>query len=135
MTWPPSSTCAARGCTALPGNSAGRTTEPRWRLAGAVDTTDSPHARLRPVPIHAVTMHDGFWKPRLEGNRTSGIAAFLAWLDEDGQVAPFRAYAHFARTGDTSRIPAALDTMRAVFEGRNSRRMRHTWRAAVDEGG
>ncbi len=115
----------------MPGNSAGRTTEPRWRQAGAVDTTDSPHARLRPVPIHAVTMGDGFWKPRMEGNRTSGIAAFLAWLDEDGQVAPFRAFAHFARTGDASRIPAALDTMRAVFEGRNSRRMRHTWRAAV----
>ena len=76
-------------------------------------------------------MGDGFWKPRLEGNRQSGIAAFLAWLDEDGQVAPFRAFAHFARTGDPSRIAGALDTMRATFEGRNSRRMRHTWRAAA----
>ena len=117
----------------MPGNSAGRATEPRWRLAGAVDTTDSPHARLRPVPIHAVTMGEGFWKPRMEGNRTAGIAAFLAWLDEDGQVAPFRAFAHHARTGDASRIPGALDTMRATFEGRNSRRLRHSWRAALME--
>ena len=78
-------------------------------------------------------MGDGFWKPRMEGNRTSGIAAFLAWLDEDGQVAPFRAFAHYARTGDSSRIPGALDTMRATFEGRNSRRLRHSWRAAVME--
>ena len=77
-----------------------------WQAAGAVDTSHSAHARLRPVPIHAVTMGDGFWKPRMEGNRTSGIAGFLAWLDEDGQVAPFRAYAHFARTGDSSRIAA-----------------------------
>ena len=102
-----------------------------WQAAGAVDTSHSAHARLRPVPIHAVTMGDGFWKPRMEGNRTSGIAGFLAWLDEDGQVAPFRAYAHFARTGDSSRIAAALDTLRGNYTGRNSRRMRHTWRAAV----
>lgn len=118
----------------MPGNSGGRATEPRWRLAGAVDTTDSPHARLRPVPIHAVTMRDdSFWMPRMEGNRTAGIAAFLAWLDEDGQIAPFRAFAHYARTGDSSRIAGALDTMRATFEGRNSRRLRHSWRAALME--
>ena len=75
-----------------------------WRSAGAVDTTQSPHAMLRPVPIRAITLGDGFWKPRLDTNRTAGIFGFLEWLDEDDQVAPFREFAHFARTGDDSAI-------------------------------
>ena len=104
-----------------------------WRSAGAVDTTHSPHAMLRPVPIRAITLGDGFWKPRLDANRTAGIFAFLEWLDEDDQVAPFREFAHFARTGDDSAIASGLDKMRRAFDGRNSQRIRHTWRATVME--
>ena len=104
-----------------------------WRTAGAVDTTYSPHAVLRPVPIRAITMGDGFWKPRLDANRTAGIFAFLNWLDEDDQVAPFREFAHFARTGDDSRIVDGLEKMRRAFDGHNSQRIRHAWRATVME--
>ncbi len=107
--------------------------ESLWRNAGAVDTSESPHAVLRSVPIGAVTMGDGFWKPRLDANRKAGIFAFLEWLDEDDQVAPFREFAHFARTGDDSRIAGGLDKMRRAFEGRNGQRIRHGWRATVME--
>jgi DUF1680 family protein len=34
-----------------------------------VDTTNSPFARLRPVPAAAVTIEDGFWAPRMRINR------------------------------------------------------------------
>ncbi len=104
-----------------------------WQSAGTVDTTHSPHAKLRPVPIRAVTLRDGFWKPRLDANRTVGILAFLEWLDEDDQVAPFREFAHFARTGDDSKLASGLDKMRRAFDGHNSQRIRHTWRATVME--
>ncbi|MFA0774143.1 MAG: hypothetical protein KEFWMYNX_002179, partial [Candidatus Fervidibacter sp.] len=30
-----------------------------------VDTSKSPHAKLRPVPIRAVKLRDRFWQPRL----------------------------------------------------------------------
>jgi DUF1680 family protein len=107
--------------------------ESSWRNAGAVDTRNSPHAVLRSVPIGAVTMGDGFWKPRLDANRKAGIFGFLEWLDEDDQVAPFREFEHFARTGDDSRIAGGLDKMQRAFEGRNGQRIRHTWRATVME--
>lgn len=93
--------------------------------AALVDTASSKHARLRPVPIGAVTLHDGFWKHRIDANRTNGIPAFLAWLDRDDQTAPFRAYA------SGSGIDAAIETMRANYDGRNYHRLPHHWRANV----
>ena len=59
--------------------------ESSWRNAGAVDTRNSPHAVLRSVPIGAVTMGDGFWKPRLDANRKAGIFGFLEWLVSEDQ--------------------------------------------------
>ena len=104
-----------------------------WENAGAVDTTGSPHALLRPVPIRAVTMGDGFWKPHMAANRKAGIFAFLEWLDQDNQVSPFREFAHLARTGDDSLVADGLDKMRCAFEGRNGQRIQLTWRAGVME--
>jgi DUF1680 family protein len=60
------------------------------RAAYVVDTTLSPHARLHPVPISAVTMGEGFWKPRLEANRTKAIPRLLELLEEHGVVDNFR---------------------------------------------
>lgn len=105
----------------------------QWENAGAADTTRSPNAVMRPVPVHAVEIDDGFWKPWLDANRTQGIFSFLNWLDEDDQVSPFREFAHFARTGDASRIDDGLDRMRRAYEGKNNQRLRHTWRATVME--
>ena len=56
---------------------------PHWREAGVVSTVASPFARLKPVPVQAVTMREGFWNSRMHANRTNGIPTFLAWLDVD----------------------------------------------------
>ncbi len=64
--------------------------EPGWRDAGVVDTARSPHAKLRPVPVRAVTMKDGFWLPRMEANRTRAIPKLLELLEENGVVDNFR---------------------------------------------
>lgn len=79
------------------------------------------HARSRPIPMSAVSMADGFWLERRTGAR-AGIDAFLAWLDRDDQTAPFRAFAHFARSGDDAGIAPALETLRRNYET-------HPWRA------
>ena len=98
---------------------------PHWQEAGVVSTFASPFAPLKPVPVQAVTMREGFWKTRMHANRTNGIPAFLAWLDVDDQTAPFRAYA----AGDKAGIAAGLETLRTNPTGMNRTRNGHSWRA------
>ena len=98
---------------------------PHWREAGVVSTVASPFAPLKPVPVQAVTMGDGFWKSRMDASRRNGIPSFLAWLDIDDQTAPFRAYA----AGDRAGIQAGLETLRTNPTGMNRTRNGHSWRA------
>jgi hypothetical protein len=62
------------------------------RRAGAavVDTTRSPHARLRPVPLDAVTLTDTFWAPRIETNRATTIPGQHRLLAETGRLENFK---------------------------------------------
>jgi len=95
--------------------------------AWVVDTTSSPHALLQPVPVPAVTLGNGFWRPRLEANRRVGIPAFLQWLDQDDQTAPFRSYSR-RRQGFDEDIGIALQVLKRNWEGRNAHRLPHHWR-------
>lgn len=51
-----------------------------------VDTTRSPHARLRPLPLTAITLADGFWAPRRRLNHEVVLAAQYRQLEETGRV-------------------------------------------------
>jgi DUF1680 family protein len=55
-----------------------------------VDTSESPNARLRPVPVEAVAIHDAFWTPRLHRNRESTLPTQLRLLRETGRLDNFR---------------------------------------------
>ncbi|MBN1260039.1 MAG: glycoside hydrolase family 127 protein [Anaerolineae bacterium] len=55
-----------------------------------VDTTTSSHARLRPVPLDAVTLHDGFWAARLRQNREVILPSQFPILEETGRLDNFR---------------------------------------------
>lgn len=57
---------------------------------GVVNTAASPNAVLHSVPIQAVTMKDGFWRPRMEANRTRGLPDLLDQLEEHGVVDNYR---------------------------------------------
>lgn len=57
---------------------------------GVVDTSASPGARLTGVPVRAVRLRDGFWRPRLEANRRAGIPGLYRRLEEHGVVENFR---------------------------------------------
>ena len=102
-----------------------------WRNAGVVATGRSPHAALRPVPIRAVTLGDGFWRPRLEANRDAGIPSFLKWLERDDQTAPFPAFARHGPDGSHPEIREAMELLDNTFRGHNEHRLLHTWRATV----
>ncbi len=63
----------------------------------------SPHARVKNVPVSAVTMGPGFWQPRMRTNVERSIPTLLALLEEHGIVDNFRRLAgKNARTEGTS---------------------------------
>ena len=55
-----------------------------------VDTSRSPHARLRPVPLTAVTLADGFWAERRRVNREVTLPSQYRQLEETGRIDNFR---------------------------------------------
>jgi Uncharacterized protein conserved in bacteria len=58
--------------------------------AFVVDTSRSPHARLRPVAITDVTLRDTFWQPRREVNRTATLPSQFRHIEETGRLDNFR---------------------------------------------
>jgi len=58
-----------------------------------VDTSTSPNARLRPVPLTAVKLSDSFWTLRLRANREVTLPTQYQLLEETGRIDNFRAAA------------------------------------------
>lgn len=59
-------------------------------FAVVVDTSQSPHARLRPVPLTAVTLTDDLWAPRRRINREVTLPSQYQLLEETGRINNFR---------------------------------------------
>ncbi len=59
-------------------------------LPTPVDTSHSPHARLKPVPITAVRLEDEFWAPRLRRNREVTLPGQFRQIEETGRLWNFR---------------------------------------------
>ncbi len=55
-----------------------------------VDTSRSPEARLRPVPLNAIRLTDEFWRPRRELNRNTTLKAQYLHLEKTGRLDNFR---------------------------------------------
>jgi DUF1680 family protein len=60
------------------------------RRAVVVDTSNSPHARLRPVPVDAVRLDDGLWEPRRRLNRELSLPGQHELLEQTGRIDNFR---------------------------------------------
>jgi DUF1680 family protein len=67
-------------------------------LAGEVES-DSAQGPLSAVPFQHVAIHDGFWSPWLERNRTVTVAACLDQCETTGRIA------NFARAGGLEQGP------------------------------
>ena len=63
--------------------------DPDWANAGIVATRHSPYAKLRPVPVHAVTIAPGFWSKRRQTNVDSSIPSMRVELIEHGRMDNF----------------------------------------------
>ena len=55
-----------------------------------VDTSHSPHARLKPVPLTAVTLDDAFWAPRRSLLREATLPSQFKLIEETGRLDNFR---------------------------------------------
>ena len=61
-----------------------------WRSQGILHLDHSPYAKLRSVPVRAVTMGEGFWSPRMRVNLERSIPSLLELLEQHGVVDNFR---------------------------------------------
>jgi DUF1680 family protein len=93
---------AATACSVLPGGyaaellssgsdqPAGKSTlNPNWKDEGVLDLTNSPHAKLKTVPIRSVEIKQGFWSPRRATNVSSSIPSMHDELLEHGRMDNF----------------------------------------------
>ena len=66
------------------------TTTPPWRDQGILNLAKSPYAKLRNVPVHAVTIENGFWAQRREVNVNKSIPSMEKLLEANGRMDNFR---------------------------------------------
>ena len=66
------------------------TDSPPWKDQGVENLAKSPHAKLRDIPVRAVTITGGFWGPRREINVTKSIPTMHDLLESNGRMNNFR---------------------------------------------
>jgi DUF1680 family protein len=66
------------------------TNSPGWKDQGIENLTKSPYAKLRNIPVRAVTIQSGFWAQRREINVTRSIPTMHDLLEANGRMNNFR---------------------------------------------
>lgn len=66
------------------------TDSPGWKDQGIENLSKSPHAKLRDIPVRAVTITSGFWSPRREINVARSIPTMHELLEANGRMDNFR---------------------------------------------
>jgi DUF1680 family protein len=61
-----------------------------WKDQGVENLAKSPHAKLRDIPVRAVTISGGFWGPRREINVGKSIPSMHDLLESNGRMNNFR---------------------------------------------
>ena len=65
------------------------TASPNWKDQGIENLTKSPNAKLRDIPVHAVTITGKFWAKRREINVTRSIPTMHDLLEANGRMNNF----------------------------------------------
>jgi len=63
---------------------------PGFKDQAVENLVKSPHAKLRNIPVHAVTIQSGFWSPRREINVSKSIPSMHDLLEAHGRMDNFR---------------------------------------------
>jgi len=70
-------------------DSADSPSSPDWKNQGVLNLAHSPFAKLHSVPIHAVTITDGFWGARRKTNVEKSIPSMEKLLESNGRMDNF----------------------------------------------
>ncbi|MGC2389383.1 MAG: beta-L-arabinofuranosidase domain-containing protein, partial [Candidatus Acidiferrum sp.] len=65
------------------------TSESEWKEEGVLFLDKSPYAKLHNIPVHAVTITDGFWGTRREINVDKSIPSMEKLLEANGRMDNF----------------------------------------------
>ena len=79
-----------------------------WKDQGVENLSKSPFAKLRNIPVHAVTIQSGFWAWRREVNVTKSIPSMHALLEANGRMNNFRRLT--GKSNDPQRGPVYSDS-------------------------
>lgn len=63
--------------------------EPAWKEEGVLFVDKSPYAKLHNIPVHAVTITQGFWGARRETNVDKSIPSMEKLLEANGRMNNF----------------------------------------------
>jgi uncharacterized protein len=74
----------------IPQTAVALTDTPAWKDQGVENLAKSPHARLRDIPVGAVTITGGFWGQRREINVSRSIPTMRDLLEANGRMNNFR---------------------------------------------
>ena len=78
------------GGTAQPAAAQTNWKDLNWKNQGIENLSKSPHAKLRDIPVSAVTVQSGFWAQRREINVTKSIPTMHDLLEANGRMENFR---------------------------------------------
>jgi len=73
-----------------PPSSVTLTDAPGWKDQGIENLVKSPHAKLRDIPVHAVTITGNFWARRRDINVSKSIPSMHDLLEANGRMNNFR---------------------------------------------
>src|SRR5450759_2448881 len=75
---------------------------------------DAPLLKLRPVPFTDVQIHDSFWSPRQDVNRTASLPLNFEMLEKSGNLRNLELAAARATSGFTGPVFMASDVHKAL---------------------
>src|ERR1700733_7554785 len=64
--------------------------QPSWKDQGIENLSRSPYAKLKNIPVHAVTIESGFWEKRRVINVEKSIPSMHDLLEANGRMTNFR---------------------------------------------
>jgi len=64
--------------------------DPGWKNQGVLNLAHSPYAKLKNVPVRAVTIQEGFWSGRRAANVNTSIPSMGKLLESNGRMDNFR---------------------------------------------
>jgi len=80
---------SAVGKAASPSSAGGSSANSDWKNQGVLNLVKSSHAKLRNVPVHAVTITSGFWAARRQTNVEKSIPSMEKLLEANGRMDNF----------------------------------------------